>query len=400
MNDGLLASVRVVEAMGRILIDDLAVRGAATAAIPRRLEGLDAPWLESALQSVFPGVAIESVEFRGGHSGTTTRERIAPAYANDARATDLPGTIFVKITPSSFGTRLFGAVLELGRGEVRFYTEIANALPIPLPRVYCARAAERGGRFVLLLEDLDARGCRFPRRTLDLEEARSVVRSLGEMHAAFWGSRRFEEDLRWLRAFDNRPNAALERWISARANAPCLERFGECVSDDVRRLSPRIHEYREALEAAWGSGTQTLLHGDCHMGNMFFDGSRAGFFDWQVVQRGQGIRDVTYFMVNSLETSLRRNHEEELLDLYRATLREGGVEEAGLDRVQMHDAYRAHALYVWISSAVTAATPGLQPRETARNAVARTATALDDLGSFERLDEIIAEARHPSSRVG
>ncbi|MFT5695322.1 MAG: hypothetical protein ACI9QQ_001297, partial [Myxococcota bacterium] len=129
---------------------------------------------------------------------------------------------------------------------------------------------------------------------------------------------------------------------------------------------------------------------DSHMGNLFFEGDEAGYFDWQVVQRGQGIRDVSYFMTNSLPTELRRNAEDELLDLYIETLREGGVTGLGVDRSWVFERYRAHTLYTWISSSVTAATPGLQPVSVAKAAMQRTSDALDDHDALALLDEIVA----------
>jgi hypothetical protein len=51
--------------------------------------------------------------------------------------------------------------------------------------------------------------------------------------------------------------------------------------------------------------------------------------------------------------------------------------------------YRAHCLYTWISSSVTAATPGLQPVEVARAAMQRSSAAIDDHQALGLLDEII-----------
>ena len=350
------------------------------------MAGIDARWLGEALSAG----GIAKVGLAGGHSGTTTRERITIEGVDGAAPPGLPDRFFVKLTPVSAATQLFGALFGLGRTEVRFYDEIAADVPIPLPRHFVARAAERGGRFVLLLEDLEARGCRFPAGQLDLADARAIVQALGRLHAAFWESPRFHGDLSWVRRFENRDNIAIENWMSARANLPSIERFTAEVSADVRTRSHEIHLHRERLEAYWSEGPRTLLHGDAHMGNLFFDGERAGYFDWQVVQCGQGIRDVCYWMTNSLETGLRRAHEEELVALYLETLRRGGVCGPGVDPDWVWERYRAHTLYVWIASSVTAATPGLQPEEVARAAMQRTSAAIDDHGAFELLDEIVS----------
>jgi len=358
--------------------------------IPNRVEQIDAQWLARALGPHFPALEIASCNRLGGHSGTTTRERIDFTVRGDARPEGLPETLFVKITPTSLGTRFFAGLFGLGRSEVRFYDELAADVPIPVPQHYFARTARQGGRFILLLEDLDARGCRFPQGDLDRSEARALIRCLARLHAAFWESPRFASDLAWLRCHENRNNIAVETLMSARANAPSIARFPNEVGHLVRTRSREVHVQREALEAYWSSGPRTLIHGDCHMGNSFFDGSEAGYFDWQVVQRGQGIRDVSYFMTNSLTTELRRRAEEELLDLYLATLRDAGVDDVGVEPEWVWERYRAHSLYVWISSSVTAATPGLQPKEVARAAMQRTNAAIEDHRAFELMDDIVS----------
>lgn len=369
------------------------LRGAALAradGIPNGVEGIDAAWLADALAQDFPGINVATCTLMGGHSGTTTRERIGFELAGDQHPADLPDTLFVKITPNSFGTKVFAGIFDLGRFEVGFYNQIASELPIPVPRSFCARAARHGGRFIILLEDLIARGCRFPSGAIDLPQARAVVRCLGKLHAAFWESPRFETDLRWLRSHETRRNIGVENLMSSRANAPSISRYHDELSSGVRENSHKIHLHREALEAYWSDGPRTLIHGDCHMGNLFFEGDDAGYFDWQVVQRGQGIRDVSYFMTNSLTTDLRRFAEKELVELYLSTLRAGGVTGQGVDPHWVWERYRAHSLYTWISSSVTAATPGLQPVEVARNAMQRTSAAMEDHGALELLDEIVS----------
>jgi len=378
--------------------------------IPGSVDDIDAAWLTQALQATHPGVVVAAVEQIGGHSGTTTRARIELSYAESGEfqsgesergeragsgdAGEPPRRLFVKTTPVAFGTRLFTGVLRLGLGEAGFYREIRDAVPTPTPRAYCARVARSGGRFVLLLEDLAERGCRFPtlEHPLSLEEVRAVVRGLARLHAAFWESPRFEGDLAWVKSRHNNPHRGVDRLISARANDPAIARHRDVLPEIVCTDAHRIAEQRELLEDYWSEGPLTLIHGDSHVGNMYFDGQEAGLLDWQVLQRGQGIRDVGYFLVNSVDTEMRRAHQDALIDLYLSVLRESGVPERQLDRDEIGRRYRGHALYVWIASSVTAATPGLQPAAVARCAMQRTGDALEDLRSFELLDELIEQS--------
>jgi len=360
--------------------------------VPVSPAGVDAAWLTRALQPAAPGVVVTQLERIDGDSGTTTRERIRFSTDPVGQRAGLPASLFLKITPGQLGTRLFTSLLGLGATEVDFYRSLGGALPVKAPGVFCARKARRGGRFVLLLEDLAASGCRFcaSGSPISLAEARAVVTALGRLHAAFWESARFAGDLAWLRSADNNPQRDLEWWLSERSHGPALAKLADIVPADVRAKAHRIHAQRPVLEAHWARAPRTLIHGDPHAGNLYFDGDEAGFFDWQVTQVGPGLRDVSYFLVNSVATDLRRRHERELLALYLETLAAGGAPE--LDADAAWEEHRLFALYTWIAISVTAAASGLQERQIVQRAARRTAAALQDLGSFDALDALVGHA--------
>jgi aminoglycoside phosphotransferase (APT) family kinase protein len=387
----LLASLfRLIGPLAWILFDRLAGRWLAhTDGVPVTVDDVGADWLTAALQPTAPGLRVTRVERMGGHSGTTTRERLRVVTDPAAASAGVPETLFLKITPPSLGTRFFTTLFELGTTEVEFYRCLGGSLPVKAPRVYCARRARHGGRFVLLLEDLEAAGCGFPSHEspMSLAAAHAVVMALARLHAAFWESPRFAGDLGWLRSASGGRNTALEWRIAARSNAPALAKFGDVVSAGVRENAHRIHEHRAQLEAHWAAGPQTLLHGDPHAGNLYFVGGEAGFFDWQVAQVGPGLRDFSYFLVNSVETSLRRAHERELVELYLATLSAGGADAPEFDTAW--EEHRLFALYTWIAVSVTAAASRLQPRGVVRRAFERTGAALEDLASLEALEALV-----------
>jgi hypothetical protein len=103
------------------------------------------------------------------------------------------------------------------------------------------------------------------------------------------------------------------------------------------------------------------------------------------------LRDVSYFLVNSVDTDLRRRHERELLAHYLDVLRAHGV--ASVDADAAWEEYRLFALYTWIAISVTAAAPGLQPPAVVRRACQRSGTALDDLASLDALDALVRRSR-------
>ena len=69
--------------------------------------------------------------------------------------------MFVKLQPFVAEQRKFLRQIGLGVAEARLYAEVGNELPVRAPRVWHSDYDESDGAFVMVLEDLDASGCRF-----------------------------------------------------------------------------------------------------------------------------------------------------------------------------------------------------------------------------------------------
>ena len=355
--------------------------------LPREVAAVTPAWLTRALQPCAEGVVVSHVQAAGLESGTTARARLALQYEGPGTRADLPATLFVKLAPSDLRTRLFVGLLGLGRSEVAFYQTARHALPVRAPRVYFAAASRSGTRFVLLLEDLVASGCRFADITTpcDVVRARAVMQGLAKLHATHWESPRLHGDLAWLRGSRQDSIFRIGRFLSEVSLRPAFERFGELVPSELREAAGFVSEHRLALEGLWARPPVTLIHGDAHSGNLFFDGPEVGFLDWQVVQRGQGMRDVSYFLANSLSVQTRREHGEALIRVYLAALAEAGVPPVPFSVAW--EQYRLHALYAWISAVVTAAAATLQRESIVRAGLERSSTAVMDLDSLGALRE-------------
>ena len=383
--DALRFTGRVLGELGRMAWSSVS---AGTDGIPRSVGAINVAWINDVLSEHFPGASVADMEILGGDSGTTERCRIGLVYAPGARPAGAPDSIFVKLRPPGLTERLFGNILALGPNEVGFYRDIASDVPVRAPECYCAR--DGGGEFVLVLEDLASKGAQF--RTIadpiSLDEAKAVVAALARLHASFWEPPRLAVRFPWLRSPDHNPNAAVERFLCASAHRPTLARFPHLLPESLRRGAHQIHKKRKALERYWADGPLTLIHGDPHLGNLYFVDAEPGFFDWQVLQRHQGIRDVAYFSVLSLDTETRRAHERDLVRLYQETLRDGGVPNHDLDRDKAWEHYRSFSLYAYLGTSVTTSMSDLQPRHIAELGLKRAATAVDDLDALALLEAL------------
>jgi len=367
----------------RLLRESVAVAGdrlvSPPGGAPRNLAGVTPEWLTEALREQVPDATVRSIRREDAHAGTTARAR----FAIDAEgAADLPGSVFVKLPPSDLPTRLFVNLMGLGRNETRFYRELRSELPVRAPRAWHVAVAGAGGRFALVLEDLAARGCRFRdvREPCGADEARAVVTELARLHAAYWASPRFRSDLAWLGGHDGGRVDRVERFVRDRLVEAAFRRFGDAIPEPLRASPGAAARCWPALLASWSRAAPTVIHGDPHLGNLYFDGEDPGFFDWQVVQRGAGMRDVSYFLANSLATETRRAHERDLLAAYARTLEGEGVDGFGPD--EAWEQHRSNVLYAWIAALAAAGAARLQAEPIVRIALARTGAAVVDLDSL------------------
>ncbi|MCC6849186.1 MAG: phosphotransferase [Deltaproteobacteria bacterium] len=345
--------------------------------IPARLDDVTPAWLTRVLEPHAPGAVVERVALEDATDGTTTRA-IARLEGRGA----LPASLFVKLAPRDLRTRAFVGALGLGRTEVAFYGRARAGLAVRAPRVYHATAARWGPGFALVLEDLRARGCRFGDVTTDLPvpEVATVMRTFARLHGAWWEHPRFVSDLTRLAADTGAFRFRVGRLLSRLARRPALARHGDCVPAPLHAAAAEVSRRRLALEAAWARPPRTLVHGDAHLGNLYVDGDEVGLLDWQVSQRGQGMRDVAYFLANSLPVELRRAHEATLLEAYLEALAASGGPR--VPRAVAWEQYRLHVLYAWIAALVTAAAATLQHAAVVRAALERTSAAVLDLDAL------------------
>jgi len=364
--------------------------------IPLCAASISPEWLTNVMQVHVPGVRVESVKPDMEHFGTTTHVRIKVIYNRAGDQAGLPESLFLKLMPRPVGTRIFVSLMNLPQTETRFYNEIGPRIASLVPKVYYARAKERGSRFVVLMEDLNA-GSYYTKdvtHPCTLEEARMVVRALGRIHGLFWNSPRFETDLDWLGAYENAPKIRLIRLMRNLAFRRTISRFDHVIPDQIIRSCDFIHEHYHLLEKCWSEPPHTLLHGDTHLGNLYFREQGVGFLDWQVTQRGQGMRDVAYFILQSMATDLRREHEKSLIQLYLDSLAANGASGPTLE--EAWEQYRLHALYAWIAVVITAAAgSSFQSEAIVRTGLKRIGTALIDLDSVGALKYVVRSGSGP-----
>ena len=343
--------------------------------IPAELTDLTAAWFTEVL-----GQPVAEVELLDAHSGTTGRARVGLSGAPE-----VPASVFVKLQPFSPEQRTFLRKVGMGVAEAQLYESVGAELPVRIPRVWHAECDAAEGAFVMVLEDLAAAGCRFPTPADDdvVDVATSLVDELALLHAAYRG-----QPLAWLTPPDGMRRKLSDTELAARRTHFIqlgLDQFGDELGPAFRALAELYIARSGDVIGLFGEGEHTLIHGDDHIGNLFVDAGRTGFYDWAVASRAPGVRDVAYFLCNSMPVEARRAQEGPLLARYLAALAANGWV---LDERTAHDQYRLFSTYSWIAAVSTAAMGSQwQPVEVTRPALLSTTAAIEDLDVVGLLSE-------------
>ncbi|HEY8098224.1 MAG TPA: phosphotransferase [Methylobacter sp.] len=349
----------------------------------RRPGDLTVAWAQQIVAKHDPNTVVAKVDVVAVDVGTTTR--VCVAVEHDGPST-LPNRWFVKLPSMTWRARMITALPRLLHTEVRFYNELAGTVPLSVPVCLAAQSRLGLGSTLVLADVAEFDGVpSAPSDTLTIEQATLVVEQLAYSHARFWDNMHLDPNYRWLAG----PNRRLEDSLGTALAVPLMRRglrlAGELIPPVLH--APGIHYARERRSAMrfLSDAPQTLVHHDCHPGNLFWNEKRSkvGFLDWQLVRIGEGVSDVAYFLATALSPESRRRHEAELLIKYAQTLADNGV--ASVDDVRLTQRYRAHLVYAFEAMIVTLAVGGMMNLDCNLELIRRTATAVDELDAFSAL---------------
>ncbi len=356
---------RAANASARILVDR--VRESWDRALPRTREQLARADVVNALlrdhapPDAPPHPPVRAVHLPGVDFESSNCTNFLIGLEYEEASPDAPRTLYVKLPCVDLTTRAFANAVGFWQVEEAFCERVAHRVPIRVPRVHAV--ARRGARFVLLLEDLgELPGAKmFINRDMaagtTVERARACLDTFAELHAAFWGwdaARREALVPTRLHTYLSRGGRERTRALSAMAVAPAHRQAPDVFTERHAALVRRATQKWDALVDTWYGGDLTLIHGDSHLANCFEyssdDGPRIGMLDFQGMHWCHGIRDVQYFLINSLEPPLLAEHEESLIDGYVAALARRGVDLDRREAGRLYTAFSFQTLMVAVTS--------------------------------------------------
>lgn len=350
--------------------------------VPESWDDITPDWMSSALAEDHPDVTVDGVSVVLRDDGTNRRARLGLTYSAGLG----PTTVFAKAVDPEHAD-----LVELTSGlfhEPRLFNSKV-ALPLDHPKVYTAIIDEKARDFLMLMEDIVARGAdpRDSTRPMSIDQVASGVRGLARMHSTFWGERLDGyPTLSWLEPF-----VAFEGMRYAPLHI-AHERLGDTVPAEILALSGT-----ELFVDIWAryigtlmTSAPTLLHGDPHIGNTYvLPNDEVGFLDWQMARRGNWSLDLGYFLQGALTIEDRRRGERDLLAEYRGALELPADEMPSADEVWLrYRASVAHGLAIWMATA--SGGDAWQSAEISVALAQRYSTAFVDLETRTALDAIAA----------
>jgi hypothetical protein len=206
------------------------------------------------------------------------------------------------------------------------------------------------------MEDLKRSSVRFGSvlEQMSVDDVAALLSSTAVLHAEHWESE-------WL---------STAGWLENLADPGCKSRqyasmlgpaaVAQFLADPARKavIPEALREPSLVVKLFWasvemsGRGPQVLLHGDLHVGNVYFDDGQPGLCDWQLVTRGSPAFDVAYLLGSALDTASRGHREHDLLKHYLDALKCEGVQAIPSfnDMWNHYRAQMAYGYFAWLTT--------------------------------------------------
>lgn len=255
----------------------------------QRPSDLTVAWAQRVAERNTPdSVVVSAVEILSVDVGTTTRVRIAVDHNGP---NTLPGRWFVKFPSLSWRARLITALPRLLQREVRFYKEVVQSVPVARPAMLAAGSTLGRGPTLVLADVTELGGIPgFPSDSLTSAQAAKVVEQLAKLHARFWNKSSLEREYSWLGGPIQRSEKRLEKVLSVPLIKRGVRLSGSAIPSTLHAPAICYARQRSKAMQTFAAGPRTLVHHDCHPGNIFWNKSESGLLDWQLVRRGNSVK--------------------------------------------------------------------------------------------------------------
>lgn len=231
--------------------------------------------------------------------------------------------LFLKLRAPIEGMHAVALRYKMYEKEVRFYNELAAQMQVRTPNVIYADYDTQTENVALLMEYMEGWTSPDQLSGASHRQTQAAIKQLATINAPFWGR---TAELPWLPTMQTDYMQMMIPDMQA-----CKDvfwgRFGADVPISEHDFYSVIEHWPAILDGLC-EGTLTLTHYDYRVENMFFsaDETDVAVIDWQLIAALRAGWDLAYLLGTNIVTEQRRNHEQEYIDLYLASMGNHGVD--------------------------------------------------------------------------
>jgi len=331
---------------------DRPTTGVPASGIPGTIDAIDDAWLTATFRTegLLPdGSTVRIVDRSPVGDGSNWICDVARLRLEvDGDPGSVPASLVAKVPVEDEVVRSMLGPVCLYEREGLFFQHAAPFLGDAVPRVWLVAENTGADEHLLLIEDLvDGRfGDQLAGCTAD--EAEMALRTLARLHGRFWESSELAS-FDWLRPIGF-PDSSLGAQLYTGSLAAFRKSFGHLLDPANEVVVATLADHSGAILERLLAGPNTVTHFDYRLDNLFFTNGpdpEVRMIDFQTSCRSGPGYDVGLFLSQSIDTDVRRAHEDRLLGAYLDELRACGVDDYTAD--DLHLAYRYGVLYGWLT---------------------------------------------------
>jgi len=240
----------------------------------------------------------------------------------DSPNVSAPSSFVIKLLAESRMFRDFSYEIGAYEREIKFYKQIAENIPIRLPKLYYSVSGYHCN--LMLMEDLSYLTPGDQVKGMDQRRVLITLDSLAKVHATYWESPLLGS-MDWLPTTNNIELDYDGNWDSF------VELCGYFIDPVGLRVGEKLRPHISWLFQEISKRPKTITHDDMKVDNLLFGqpGTKEAvvILDWQFAIQSMGATDVARLIGGSELPSERRGHQFEALRYWYEKLLEQGVED-------------------------------------------------------------------------